>query len=165
MNLLLSQFHDSPIVNAVQNAFLDQIAELERAFEQLRNLIQEAEGAQLELLGKIVGQKRLSMADAQYKLWLQARILLNRSRGLESDVRELVDILIDQEFEIQEHADVAFTVFIHQPISQDPKALFEIIGHAKPLGVQARLQFPIQEPIFRLDTVQVNPSFLMECLA
>ncbi len=66
MNLLLTQFHDSPNLNAIQDAFSEQIAELEVVFEQLRNLIQDASGAQLDLLGKIVGQKRAKMNDEDY---------------------------------------------------------------------------------------------------
>ncbi|MEI6806743.1 MAG: DUF2612 domain-containing protein [Myxococcaceae bacterium] len=164
MNLLLSQFHDSPILNALQNAFLEQIAELEFVFEDLRNLIDQAEGSQLDVLGKIVGQKRFAMSDANYKLWLEARILLNKSRGIEDDLRDLLRILIHQEVEIREHSDIAFTVFIYQVTSQDPQQLFEIIKHAKPLGVQIRLQIALQEPVFRLDTPQITPSYLMECI-
>lgn len=83
MNLLLTQFHDSPILNAVQNAFLEQIAELESVFEQLRNLIDHAEGAQLDMLGRIVGQKRFAMSDADYKLWIDALIYEAKPLGVE----------------------------------------------------------------------------------
>jgi len=165
MNLLLSQFHDSPVLNAVQNAFLEQIAELESVFEELRNLIDQAEGAQLDMLGRIVGQKRFAMSDANYKLWIEARILLNKSRGIEDDLRELLRILIKQEIEIREHSDIAFTVFIYQVTTQDPQQLFEIIKHAKPLGVQVRLQIALQEPVFKFDTPQIAASHFMECFA
>lgn len=162
MNLLLSQFHESPYLNAVQNAFLEQVAELESVFEELRHLIDQAVGTQLELLGKIVGQKRLGMSDVDYKLWIHARILLNKSRGIEGDLRELLQVLIQQEIEIREHSEVAFTVFIEQPCQQDAQRLFHIINEAKPLGVKARLQITLKEPVFRFDTSQATPSYLME---
>lgn len=162
MNLLLTQFHDSPNLNAVQNAFLAQIDELETVFEQLRNLIEQAVGAQLELLGKVVGQKRYGMNDADYRLWIDARILLNKSRGIESDLRELLQVLIGKDAEIREHPDVAFTVLIDQVCRQNAQRLFEIISEAKPLGVIARLQIALKEPVFRFDTPQSAESFLME---
>ena len=165
MNLLLTQFHDSPNLNAIQNALMEQITELEIVFEQLRNLIDEAVGAQLDMLGKIVGQKRFGMNDADYKLWIDARILLNKSRGTEPDLRELLRVLIEQDVQIYEHPDVVFTVFIEQVCPQDAQRLFEIICHAKSLGVEARLQIPLQEPIFRFDEPQNTPSYLMECFA
>ncbi len=162
MNLLLSQFHESPNLNAIQDAFSEQIAELETVFEQLRNFIDQAAGAQLDMLGKIVGQKRLSMSDADYKLWINARILLNKSRGIETDLRELLRVLINREVQIQEHPEVAFTVLIDQACRQNAQRLFEIISEAKPLGVKARLQIALKEPVFRFDTPQTTPSYLME---
>lgn len=162
MNLLLTQFHDSPNLNAVQNAFLEQIAELEIVFEQLRNLIDESAGAQLDMLGKIVGQKRFGMNDADYKLWIDARILLNKSRGIESDLRELLRVLIQHDVEIREHPEVAFTVFMQRSCQQDGQKLFDIINEAKPLGVKARLQIAFKEPVFRFDTFQTEPGYLME---
>src|SRR3989338_3051323 len=165
INLLLTQFYDSPILNAVQNAFLGQIAELESVFEQLRNLIDQAAGSQLDLLGKIVGQKRSNRSDANYKLWLEARILLNKSHGIEDDLRELLRVLINQEIEIREHQEVAFTVFIQKTTEQDPQQLFEIIKQAKPLGVQAHLQVALKDPVFRFDTPQNTPSYFSEFIA
>lgn len=162
MNLLLTQFHDSSNLNAVQNAFLEQIDELETVFEQLRNLIEQAAGAQLELLGKIVGQKRYGMNDADYRLWIDARILLNKSRGIESDLRELLRVLIGKDVEIPKHPDVAFTVLIDQVCRQNAQRLFEIISEAKPLGVKARLQIALKEPVFRFDMPQPVASYLME---
>jgi hypothetical protein len=165
MNLLLTQFHDSPNLNAVQDAFLEQIAELETVFEQLRNLIDQAAGAQLDMLGRIVGQKRLGMNDEDYRLWIDARILLNKSRGIESDMRELLKALIAQEVEIKEHPEIAFTVLIQQVCQQDAQRLFEIINEAKPLGVQAHLQVAMRDPVFRFDTPQIRPSHLSEWIA
>ena len=164
MNLLLSQFHESPNLNAVQNAFFEQITELETVFEQLRNLINQAAGAQLDMLGKIVGQKRLGMSDIDYKLWIDARILLNKSRGTEPDLRELLRVLIGCEVEIWEHPETVFTVLIGQTYHQDANRLFEIISHAKSLGVQARLQIALKEPVFRFDTSQIVPSHFMELI-
>lgn len=54
-------------------------------------------------------------------------------------------------------------MFIDQVTVQDPEALFEIIQQAKPLGVQARLQIALQEPVFKFDMPQIAASHFMEC--
>ena len=165
MNLLLTQFHDSPNLNAVQNAFLEQISELEAVFEQLRNLIDLAAGEQLNLIGRIVGQKRAKMADEDYRLWIQARILLNKCRGTEEDLRAILRVLTKQDVEIREHPEIAFTVFVQQAFKQDPRWIFAMVYEAKPLGVKAHLQVALKDPVFRFDVPQIKPGYFSEWIA
>lgn len=50
-------------------------------------------GVQLDTLGKIVGQERGEMSDAQYRLWILVRILVNRGNGRTEELIHILDTL------------------------------------------------------------------------
>ena len=52
-----------------------------------------AVGVQLNNLGKIVGQERGEMLDTQYRLWILARILVNRGNGRAEELMHILDVL------------------------------------------------------------------------
>jgi hypothetical protein len=61
----------------------DMMQDLEDAAQSLFGLldIDNGEGAQLDVIGRIVGQPRVIATDAGYRLLLRARILANKSTG------------------------------------------------------------------------------------
>lgn len=59
-----------------------------------QKFVDNAEGAQLDLIGKLVGQSRLGMVDADYRRLVRARISVNRSKGTTEDVITVADLVL-----------------------------------------------------------------------
>jgi len=78
------QFKDKTHLTALAvDVCAPQFQAIENALQQLRTLpsIDDSEGAQLDVLGIIIGQGRLGLDDATYRLYLKARIRANLSSG------------------------------------------------------------------------------------
>lgn len=65
-----------------------QVQDLEDAAQTLLSVmdIDESEGAQLDRIGRIVGQPRNGVSDALYRIYLKARIRANQSTGASEDI-------------------------------------------------------------------------------
>jgi hypothetical protein len=55
-----------------------------------------AEGAQLDNLGDIVGEPRKGRADDLYRIWIRARIAVNRGNGKVSDVLKVARLVVGE---------------------------------------------------------------------
>jgi hypothetical protein len=91
--LPISQFRGKPRFIAILTAHLNQIQDIEDAFYDLLTLRlqQGAVGAQVDVLGRIVGQPRLWTDDTEYLRYIGARVKVNRSVGR---LEELLQILV-----------------------------------------------------------------------
>lgn len=85
---LAEQYKNKPKFAALINSLNRQIQELENAFYQLltERSIDTAIGVQLDILGKIVGERRGGALDADYRLRIRARIRANLSSGTVEDI-------------------------------------------------------------------------------
>lgn len=95
--LLLDQYKEKPRLEAWMRSFLDEVQELEDAtFEVLESRdVDNAEDAQLELLGRVVGQVRVGPTDEVFRLFIKVRIRINRSHGKAVDVIEVGRLATD----------------------------------------------------------------------
>lgn len=84
----LGQYLDKPRLEALLGIYLDQIQDLEDAAWQLatERFVDTAVGAQLDVLGEIVGQERLGLSDDNYRALVRARIRANKSDGKILDI-------------------------------------------------------------------------------
>lgn len=65
-----------------------QFQDLEDATQSLLSLldIDNSVGAQLDMIGRYVGQPRLGLLDVTYRLYLRARVLANKSTGTVEEI-------------------------------------------------------------------------------
>jgi len=77
-------------------AILAPVQDLESAFQQLLidRSIDTAVFAQLDAIGKIVGQERNGQVDDDYRRYIRARISANRSKGPVADVLKAADLIV-----------------------------------------------------------------------
>lgn len=77
------------------NAFLSPLQEIEEMFFALLALksIDDAEGAVLDLIGKLVGQPRDGSDDPEYRGLIRVRLAVNLSRGQRRDYLKVVSLL------------------------------------------------------------------------
>lgn len=92
----LMQYKDGVNWEKFYTIFADRIQEIENvAWEFLSILdIDLMEGAQLDLIGRIVGQPRNELADDLYRIFLKAKIGVNTSRGNWDSVWQVYEILL-----------------------------------------------------------------------
>lgn len=76
------------------------VAPLQTAEDTLFDMItqrdlEQAEGAQIDQLGKLVGQARGGLSDENYRRYITARIAANRSNGTMEDVIRVATLIIN----------------------------------------------------------------------
>lgn len=83
-------------VKAITGVYLDIFQDIETAIYAvyLSRQLDKATGAQLDILGALVGQARGNFSDADYKPLIRARILVNRSDGSSQAVTEIAAAFI-----------------------------------------------------------------------
>lgn len=90
---LYEQYHSTVTWNQwVDNVLGPQFQDLEDAGQSLLTLpsIDDSVGAQLDVIGRIVGQSRLGFDDPTYRMLLKARVLSNRSTGTTEDIYKVM---------------------------------------------------------------------------
>ncbi len=148
---LAQQYKDKPRIAAVLGVFVYQVQQIEDAgydvmiFRRLAN----AEGEQLDVIGRIVGQDRESADDAEYRLRLAARIRANLSTGSAEDILTVFAILLpDNTFKLTPYYPAAFTLEIMgDPIDEDLLPLYvQFLADTKAAGVGAQLIWSSDDP-------------------
>ncbi len=91
VDLLIYRFRKTRIV-AWLRSYLSEVQLAEDALWQLyvERRLPSAVGAQLDIIGRVVGEPRLDRDDAAYRPWIGARILANRSRGRAEELITIV---------------------------------------------------------------------------
>ena len=156
--LLTDQFQQSNI-QGILRSWAIQFQDLEDVFWQVlesRNLA--GEGVQLDQLGALVGEPRNGRSDAQYKLAIPLRILINASDGsTEALIEILIRVMTTQGFPEEEAKDYLeyseqypgrFRVVATGLQEIVNRAIVAAMVQAKPAGVAFDFQgnpFPIFE--------------------
>ncbi len=88
-----------PKIEALLRALLGPVQELEDTLWAMytERFVSTAVGAQLDLIGRIVGQERLGYADESYRRLVRARVAANRSDGTVADLVTITQLVVDNE--------------------------------------------------------------------
>jgi hypothetical protein len=88
LSRLLEQWKGKPNIAALLSSLAGASQPIESALQQLltQRFVTTAIGAQLDVLGSLVGQPRNGLSDADYARYIQARISTNRSSGTIEDL-------------------------------------------------------------------------------
>lgn len=89
--LLTEQFKGKPNIEGLLKSWLAQFQSLEDVYQQIvssRSL--QGVGVQLDILGSLVGERRLGRTDDSYKLAISVRILVNGSDGSNEDLQNIL---------------------------------------------------------------------------
>lgn len=143
--LLLTQFQDKPRLAAVLCAFVDPVQETEDAAWQLlaERDLDTAVDAQLDMLGRLVGEAREGRTDTEYRPFVRARVLINRSNGLPEEILTIVRVVVGDavELHLREHFPAAFIVEVVGAIPFTPATLLRLLVEAKAAGVRVLLEY------------------------
>lgn len=96
LSLLLSQFNDSTQMRAFLAAQMAPTQDVEDALAVLYTAfdVQTAVGAQLDVLGAIVGEQRNARVDSEFRAYVLGRIAANASDGSRSAIYKVVRLLL-----------------------------------------------------------------------
>jgi hypothetical protein len=139
---LIEFFRSGPRNQAVLRAVGAQIQELETAFWALytQRHIDTAVGAQLDILGRIVGELRDDRADADYRAAIRVRILVNSSDGKAEQLIAIVrGVSPSATVALTENYPAALRITVSTLGSATLRTLATLIQQAKPAGVRLQL--------------------------
>lgn len=142
--LLISQYRDKPRIAALLSSYLRRVQELEDAiFDTLiARLLDNAIGAQLAAIGRIVGQiNEVGWDDDTYRLYIRARIRANQSNGHGDDVIDVLNLVEAADFVLREYYPASMVVDFETPTAADPAILIELARRAKSASVRLQLLY------------------------
>lgn len=138
---LIDVFEDKPKVVGLLTAFVNRIQDLENTFSDVltKTALGNAAGAQLDLLGAIVGEARNGRTDLQYATAINARIRLLQSEGTIEDMLDLITSIVGSlQVNIVEFYPAKFSATIEDPVDPtevDIGAMGNLMASGKPAGV------------------------------
>lgn len=146
LSRLLQQYQSSTYLRGILTSYLNRIQELEDACWEviLYRLLPNAEGAQLDSLGKIVGRGRGALADINYLRAIQAEIRINRSSGTPEDMIAVgtLSLPVGDVFTYAEAYPAVILISLITPETTTAiSLLFQSLVRAKPGGVKLMLSY------------------------
>ena len=141
---------------AVRASYADEIQELENAIWQVKysNLLDDAFGASLDKIGRIVGEARQGAIDAAYRVRIKVRIRINQSFGTALDLIGICNLL---------ELDAVYTNYGSGACRVDIRVLPEsdavrqqvagLLGEAVAAGVRVHVSIPTSLTPFRFSSV------------
>lgn len=138
-NFLYQFRRNAIILLAYAASLLQQVQDLEDALWDIFELLNPAvaSGVHLDRLGKLVGQPREGRDDQTYRLWIMARILINRSSGTPDNILNIAQIVTNSTAELVELYPGSYEIGIFGvSVTQ---AVASILAEADPIGVNGAL--------------------------
>lgn len=144
------------------------VATLATPFQSLENALQQlltersvdtAVGAQLDVIGKLVGQPRNGLVDADYRRYVRARVATNRSTGVVDDLINITELIVydDDAYIKVESQSIATVVLRVEDLAITTgvaNILIDFLNDAVSAGVRVILEYSDQAPAtwFKWDT-------------
>jgi hypothetical protein len=154
---LLQQYREGVSVPALISALCAPLQELEDVLWdiRLRRAVATAEGAQLDVLGRIVGQPREGRTDPVYRIWILARVRLNKGSGRPEDILQIFAGITQgmTALDLEEQYPAAFVLRVGLSPGVAAQELASLLHLAKAGGVRAIVEAPNDVPAntFTLD--------------
>lgn len=155
---LIERWKDKPNLQVMLDSLAAEVQELEDAIikTMLSRIPEFAEGVQLDLLGRIVGQLRNGLDDDSYRAHINARIAINQSFGLPDDLINIIRILSDAGFSFYEYPIASMLFAFLDPLETDGLAgeITTLLGQARAAGTRLLVTMPVNR-----DTPERNGFF------
>jgi hypothetical protein len=147
LGLLISQYQGLPRLSGLVAAITNRLQEFDDCNWDVINkrLLDytdrngnpaHAVGAQLDTIGRIVGQGRAGQDDATYLVFIRARIFLNKSRARHDDVIKLLRLVEPAAFQYSEYYPCTVWIQFTEPPTVDAAVLAQLAKRVVTGGVQ-----------------------------
>lgn len=145
-----SLYQNKPVIAALLRAIVKQIQDLENATWDVihaRRLDDpRCVGVQLDLIGAIVGAKRLARSDNDYRAAIRLQILLNRSKASVADLLAILTVAAGvNPWEYYENYPAGYSVLFGGS-KADYTALLNALRRADPAGVSGKILYTDIDP-------------------
>lgn len=139
--LLIDQYRDLPRLAGLVGSYTNRLQEFESTTWDVINkrLLDNATSAQLDTLGRVVGQRRGGQSDAVYLIYIRARIFLNKSRARRGDLAALLKLIEPAVFLYTEYYPATVVIEYTTQPATSPAVLADLEGHAVTGGVRLEL--------------------------
>jgi len=120
---LAQQFKGKPLIEGFIRILAKYVQELEDVFDAVYVKLAkpDAEGRQLELVGKLVGEPRGSRADPEFGEAIDSRVVLNTAHGRIEELIYLTQTLVGPlQVVVTESAPAGFELVIAESVTQIP---------------------------------------------
>lgn len=147
LSRLLGQYQGKPRFETLVGIYARPLQELESVFWALRTQrwLSSAQGAQLDVLGRILLEPRGGLGDIDYLRILRVKILVLRSSGTGDDlIRITQGLLQSSAFQLTEHSPAACLLTIPGTVTEESR-VWGMLHKAKAAGV-------------RLDIIRTGPG-------
>src|SRR6266705_285724 len=148
LSKLLEQYKNKPLLAGLLISFLNRCQEAEDAAWEViykRNI--DGIGAQLDVIGKIVGRGRNGLGDTDYRIALRAQIKINLSHGTPEDMLAVASLSTNGAPIIySEQYPAQTTILVHELVSFNIGVLYANLVATKPEGVRLLLEFSPSDP-------------------
>jgi hypothetical protein len=138
---------DTNNITKLLTALIGPFRDLENALQQLltQRFVSNAVGAQLDVLGEIVGQERAGMTDTLYRRYINAKILANKSDGFTETLISIAVLIMNDPnatIDIQTVGYPGYTAVwdVDPPQTGFADALITMLNLAQAAGVRGILQ-------------------------
>lgn len=125
---LRSVFRNKPRLGALAKALGTAVQVFEDAFASVGSdtALDGATGVVLDLWGRLVGEERSGLTDAEYRRVIAARTLANRSKGIEDDIYNVLVTLVpvDQAEEVSLTARYPASIYVRVRTSWRPRVQY-----------------------------------------
>lgn len=136
LSLIPPMNHDQPRFKAFLSAILTQVMDLDALRRSLQTSfsLEDAEGAQLDILGRLTGVSRILpfeptstsriLSDEDFRLLIRAAILRAHWTGVTGDYRDFVDALFEAEYvTVSDNLDMSVTITAPDAFSDAAKEM------------------------------------------
>lgn len=137
LDLFIEQYKRKPYIEAWTRSYLKAIQELDDAIHTtiIARWIAFAVGAQQDMIGRIVGEPRKGRSDAVYKIFLLARVFINRSRGRTQDVLDVLFLIAPIDLWFAEFFPASLFIELEEEPPHDPVLILTMLRDTKAAGV------------------------------
>lgn len=147
--LFINQYRNKPRFAAWASAYLKQCQQLEDAIYDvlIKRLIENAVGVQCDAIGRIVGEYRRGLDDATYKIFIAARVRINRSRGNVDDVLAVLALVTKTPAEFREYRPSCLFLNFLEIVDQDVVLIYTMLRDTKAAGVKLTMIVPTSDTV------------------
>ncbi len=143
----IQQFKNKEDFADLIRIYVEQVQDLEDALFQvlLDTTLNTSIGEQLDNLGEIVGEDRLSRNDEDYRQALRVRILINKSSGTIEEILEIAKTFTQDSglIEIKEFSPASLTIQVTNQLLVDALRLAIALDAARSAGVGLQLLYTL----------------------
>jgi hypothetical protein len=151
---LITQFKGLSEFEGLLDSYMAQIQELEGVLFDLLAIVTDLDsqdGAQLDLVGTVVGQAREGRADAAYLNAIKAKLVTNFASGTVDEMRTMLELIVTNDFTIEEYFPAALVVRLVDAFLGSGAEIASLITQIRAAGVRATLEYSTEDDV---DTFQ-----------